>query len=54
MILLMLPGGSRVTCMIWEMLPGLDLYYTDPLQHLITAGEELDDLGHDLSDLSGR
>ena len=25
------------------MFPGLDLYCTDPAQHLITAGEELDD-----------
>ena len=34
------------------LFPGLDLYYTDPVQPLTTAaGEELDDLGHDLSDL---
>ena len=25
--------------------------YADPAQHLITAGEELDDLDHDLYDL---
>ena len=29
MIYLMLPGGSRVTCMIWNMFPGLNLYHTD-------------------------
>ena len=34
------------------MFPGLDLYYTDPAQHLITAGEDPDDLDRDLSDLS--
>ena len=38
------------------MFPGLDLYYADPAQHLEAAGEELDDLDHDLSvdDLSVR
>ena len=41
----MLPGGSR------SLSPGLDLYYADPAQHLITAGQELDDLDHDLSDV---
>ena len=30
----------------------LDLYYTDPVQRITTAGEESDDLDHDLSDLS--
>ena len=39
----------RITCMICIMFPGLDLYYTDPAQSLTTAGEELDDLDHDLS-----
>ena len=34
------------------MFPGLDMYYVDPGQHLTTAGEELDDLDRDLSDLS--
>ena len=34
----MLPGGSRVTSMIYEdMFPGLDPYYTDPAQHIINA-----------------
>ena len=28
------------------------LYYADPTQPLTTADEELNDLGHDLSDLS--
>ena len=43
-----------ITCMIYRMFPGLDLYPTDPAQHFLTAGEELDDLQiyHDLSDLS--
>ena len=36
------------------MFPGLDLCLTDPAQHLTAAGEELDDLDHDLSDLSVR
>ena len=34
------------------MLPGLDPYYAFPAQPLTTAGEDLDDLDHDLSDLS--
>ena len=34
------------------MFPGLDLYCADLAQSLTTAGEELDDLDHDLSDLS--
>ena len=36
------------------MLPGLDLYHTDPAQPLTTAGEAPDDLDNDLSDLSVR
>ena len=33
----MLPGGSRIMCMIQdEVLPGLDMNYTDPA-HLLTA-----------------
>ena len=36
------------------MFPGLDLYHADPAQPLTTAGVELDDLDHDLSDLSVR
>ena len=35
-----------------HIVPGLDLCCTDPVQHLITAGEDLEDLVHDLSDLS--
>ena len=31
------------------MLLGLDLYYADPAQPLITADEELENLDHDLS-----
>ena len=38
--------------MIKHTFPGLDLYYADPAQPLTTAGEELDYLDHDLSDLS--
>ena len=38
MIQLMLPGGSHTICMIYDAFPGLDLYYTDPAQHLRTAG----------------
>ena len=34
------------------MFSGLDLYYAGPAQPPATAGEELDDLDHDLSDLS--
>ena len=41
-------------CMIYRMCSALDLYHADPAQPLTTAGEELDDLGHDLSDLSVR
>ena len=33
------------------MSPGLDLYYTDPAQHLRTAGYDLEDLDRDLSDV---
>ena len=31
------------------MFPGLDLRRTEPVQHLITAGWDLDDLDRDLS-----
>ena len=34
------------------MFPGLDMYYTDPVQPLTMAGNERDDLDH-LSHLSG-
>ena len=30
----MLPGGSLIVCMIWDMSPALDLYCTGPAQHL--------------------
>ena len=33
------------------MFPELDLYYADPAQPLVTAGEELDDLNHDLPEV---
>ena len=40
--------------MILDMLPGLDLRYqdADSAQQITTAGYDLDDLAHDLSDLS--
>ena len=38
-------------CMIQDPFPGLDLYYTDPAQHLITADCDLDYLDRDLSDV---
>ena len=34
------------------MFPGLHMSYADPARPLTTAGEELDYLDHDLSDLS--
>ena len=34
------------------MFPDFDMYWADPAHPLTTAGEELDDLDHDLSDLS--
>ena len=40
--------------MIQRMCPGSDLYHTDPAQLRITAGQDLDDLDRDLSDLSVR
>ena len=33
------------------MRPGLDLYYADPAQSLTAAGDELDHLDHELSEL---
>ena len=48
----MLPDGNRITCMMWDMFPLCCIYlrYTDPAQHLITVGGDLDDLDRDLSD----
>ena len=45
----MLPGGARIIRMILHMFPGLDQYHVDLAQHIITALEKLEDLGHDLS-----
>ena len=42
-------SASSSTC-----IPELDMYCTGPAQPLTTAGEELYDLDHDLSDLSVR
>ena len=38
--------------MIHDAFPGSDLYITDPAQHIITAGSDLNDLDRDQSDLS--
>jgi len=39
MISLVLPSGSRITFMIIkDIWPWLDLYYTNPAQHLIPEG----------------
>ena len=46
-----MPDGTRITCMVQYMFPGLDLYYVDHAQSRKTPSEELDDLEHDLSDL---
>ena len=48
----MFPGGSRKFCIIYDRLPGLDLYYPDSAQHLVTAAYDPDDLGHLDHDLS--
>ena len=51
----MLPCGRRTTCMTCVgQCPGLDLYYTDPAQQLISAGQDLDGPDRDLYDLSDR
>ena len=45
-------GWGCIICMMQDMFPTLDLFYTDPAQHLTKAGQDLvDDLDHDLSDL---
>ena len=44
-LMLMLPGGSRIVCIIEDVFPGLDLYCcTYPVQYLITAGQDIDSL----------
>ena len=43
---LVLPGGTRLICMICHKFFGLDLYHAYPAQPLTTAGDELDDLQH--------
>lgn len=48
----MLAGGSRTMCTTWRLVPGLDLYLTDPAQPLVTARWDLDDVDRDLYDLS--
>ena len=37
--------------LLQHMLSGLDLYYADPGQPLTTAGEELDHVDHDVSEV---
>ena len=50
-VALTLQGVSRTICMICTkgILPGFDLYGTNPARHLRTAGEHLDDLPVDRS-----
>ena len=50
----MSPDGTRAIGMISHVFPGLDLYDADHEQSLTMAGEELDELDHDLSDISDR
>ena len=45
----MLPGESRIICVIEDVFPALDLCYTDPAQHPTTAVWNLNDLYRDLS-----
>ena len=39
----MLPRGRRIVCMIQDRFHWLDPYHKDHAQHLITAGQDLDD-----------
>ena len=54
----MLPGESSSICMIYHAFPSLGMYYlvlyTDPAlpYPFTTAGEELDDLSVEVSDIS--
>ena len=51
----MLPGGSRILCMIENVFSGLDLYCSDPAQHprkTMSDLSDLSDLDRDLSDRS--
>ena len=41
---MLLGCGGGIICTTKEMFPGLDLYCTDPVQHFITAGYDLDDV----------
>ena len=46
----MLPGGGRITCMVWSMFPGLDLYLNRSCTTSHNDGlDDLDDLDHDQS-----
>ena len=50
----MSPGGSRIIRTIYDMLPGLDMYGTDPAQHVLLAGYNLRQIiiDRDLSEVS--
>lgn len=43
------PDGSRIACTIYGISPGLELYYPDHPQRLVTTGSVLGDLHRDLS-----
>ena len=43
-------NSSAVQSDLQHNFPGLDMYYTDPAQHIAMAGQDLDDLD-DLNDL---
>ena len=42
----MLQGWSPIVCMVRGRIPGLDMYFADPAQHIIAPYKDLD---HDLS-----
>ena len=50
----MFPGGNSITCMVYHMIRGLDVYYADPAQRLVKTGYGTDDLDHELCELSVR
>lgn len=39
MIQFTLPGGNRISRMIYRMFPGFDMFYVDPAQPLATASK---------------
>ena len=46
-------GAACIICMIQDRFPGLDLYYTGPAQHRITASQDLVEDLDDVDDLNG-